>query len=199
MLFETGHVDDARIVWKQALFAARIPSDADSTGSLVWNGSFERDLLNGGFDWRLRPIEGAEMDWDEQYAHSGRRSLRLDFDGSANVDFQNVWQYVAVQPSTRYRFSAYFRAEDVSTDSGMRFEIRDLSRPGNPSRFTPNIVGTQPWAGADADFATGPDTKLLQIVLRRARSEKLGNKIRGTVWVDDVALVSMASSSPASP
>lgn len=199
MLFETGHVDDARIVWKQALLAARIPSDADSTGSLVGNGGFERDLMNGGFDWRLRSIEGAEMDWDEQYAHSGRRSLRLDFDGSANVDFQNVWQYVAVQPSTRYRFSAYFRAEELSTDSGIRFEIRDASRPGNPSRFTPNIVGTQPWASADADFATGPDTKLLQIVLRRTRSEKLGNKIRGTVWVDDVALVSLASSSPASP
>jgi tetratricopeptide (TPR) repeat protein len=199
MLFETGRVDDARIVWKQALLAARIPSDADSTGSLVWNGGFELDLLNGGFAWRLRPIEGAEMDWDEQYAHSGRRSLRLDFDGSSNVDFQNVWQYVAVQPSTRYRLSAYFRAEDLSTDSGMRFEIRDVSRPGNPSRFTPNIVGTQPWASADADFATGPDTKLLQIVLRRARSEKLGNKIRGTVWIDDVALVSLASSSPASP
>jgi len=194
MLIETGHADDAQAVWKQALLAGGIPADADSTGSLVWNGSFERDLLNGGFAWRIRPIEGAQMDWDEQAAHSGRRSLRVDFDGSANVDFQNVWQYVAVQPSTRYRFSAYFRAEDLSTDSGTRFEIRDVSRPGNPSRFTPNIVGTQPWAKADVDFATGPDTKLLQIVLRRTRSEKLGNKIRGTVWVDDAALVSVSSS-----
>jgi tetratricopeptide (TPR) repeat protein len=199
MLFETGHVDDARIVWKQALLAARIPPDADSTGSLVWNGGFERDLLNGGFDWRLRPIEGAEMDWDEQSVHSGRRSLRLDFDGSANVDFQNVWQHVAVQPSSRYRLSAFFRAEDLSTDSGMRFEIRDVSHPGNPARFTPNIVGTQPWTRADLDFATSPDTRLLQIVLRRTRSEKLGNKIRGTVWVDDVALVSVSSPAVASP
>jgi tetratricopeptide (TPR) repeat protein len=189
MLIETGHADDAQTVWKQALSAAGTPAKADSNGSLIWNGGFERELLDGGFDWRVGPIEGAEMGWDEQIVHSGRRSLRVDFDGTANVDFQNIWQYVPIQPATRYRFSAFFRTEDLSTDSGMRFEIRDVSRPGKPARFTPNLVSTQPWAEEDAEVATGPDTRLLQVVLRRTRSEKLGNKIRGTVWVDDVALV----------
>ena len=57
-------------------------------GSLVWNGGFEQEPLNGGFDWRVIPAEGAEMAWDEQIVHSGRRSLRVDFDGKANVDFR---------------------------------------------------------------------------------------------------------------
>ena len=193
MLMQSGHADDAQSVWKQALLAAGIPAKADSRSSLIWNGGFERELLDGGFDWRVGPLEGAKMGWDEDIVHSGRRSLRVDFDGTANVDFQNIWQYVVVQPATRYRFSAFFRTEDVSTDSGMRFEIREVSRPGNPARFTPNLVGSQPWAEENAEFATGPDTKLLQVVLRRTRSEKLGNKIRGTVWVDDVALASLPS------
>jgi hypothetical protein len=132
---------------------------------------------------------GAKMGWDEQIAHSGRRSLRVDFDGSANVDFQNLSQYVPVQPATPYRFSAFFRTSDLTTDSGVRFEVRDISRPGNPTHFTPNLVGTQEWAEADAEFVTGKDTRVLQVVLRRLPSEKLANKIRGTAWLDDVGLV----------
>lgn len=198
MLIQTGRADDAQSVWKTALQAAGIPAKADSNGSLIWNGGFEQELLDGGFDWRVGPMDGAKMSWDEQIGHLGRRSLRVDFDGSANIDFENIWQYVPVQPATHYRFSAFFRTEEVTTDSGMRFEIRDVSRPGNPARFTPNRVGTQPWAEGDAEFTTSPDTKFLQVVLRRTRSEKLGNKIRGTVWVDDVALVSLPPS-PGAP
>ena len=189
MLIETGHAEDAQSVWTQALSAAGIPVTTEPGGSLIWNGGFEQELFNGGFDWRFGPIEGAKIGWDEQIVRSGRRSLRVDFDGTANIDFQNLSQYVRVQPATPYRFTAFFRAEELSTENGIRFEIRDVSHPGNPARFTPNVAGTQPWAEKEAEFVTGADTELLQVVLRRTRSEKLGNKIRGTAWVDDVALV----------
>lgn len=195
MLIDTGHGDDAQTVWSEALEAAGIGTKQDSTnGSLVWNGGFEQEPLNGGFDWRIAPIAGAEMRLDEQMVHSGRRSLRVDFDGTNNVDFQHLWQYVKVQPATRYRLSAFFRTGDLSTDSGIGFEVRDISNPGNPSHFTPNLVGTQSWIEEETEFATGADTKVLQIVLRRTHSNKLGNKIRGTAWVDDVALVPLATS-----
>ena len=189
MLIATGHADDARAVWNQALLAAAVPREADASDSLVWNGGFEKEPLDGGFDWRFRSVEGAEIKWDEEFVHSGRRSLRVDFDGTTNVDFENVWQYEVVLPSTRYRFGAFFRTEDLSTDSGIRFEIRDVSRPGTPVRSTPNLVGSQSWAEQNLEILTSPDTRLLQIVLRRTRSDKLGNKIRGTAWIDDVALV----------
>jgi hypothetical protein len=189
MLIGTGHADDAETVWSQALQAGGATAKAAFGGSLIWNGGFEQEPLNGGFDWRVGPIGGAEMALDEQIVHSGRRSLRVDFDGTANVDFQNVWQYVAVQPGTRYRFSAFFRTRDLTTDSGMHFEIRDISSPGNPAHFTSNLVRTQSWTEANAEFVTGAETKFLQIVLRRTPSDKQGNKIRGTAWVDDVALL----------
>jgi hypothetical protein len=54
-------------------------------------------------------------------------------------------------------------------------------------------VGSQNWAEQNIAIVTGPDTSLLQIVLRRTRSDKLGNKIRGTAWIDDVTLVPAAN------
>ena len=197
MLVETHRAEDARTVWIQALSAGGIHAEAALNAGLMWNGGFEQEFLNGGFDWRVSAAGGAQMSWDEQIVHSGRRSLRVDFDGSANVDFQNIWQYVLVQPATRYRLSAFFRAQDLSTDSGMRLEIRDIPNPGAPLRFTPNVSGTQSWAEEAAEFTTGPDTKLLQVVLRRTRSEKLGNKIRGTAWIDDVTLLPLSPSARA--
>lgn len=188
LLIETGHTDDAQTVWARALAARGINAKTDSRPNSVFNGGFEQELLDGGFDWRVVPIEGAEMAWDEHVVHSGRRSLRVDFKGTANVDFQNIWQYAAVLPATRYRFGAFVRTEDLTTDKGIHFGVRDVSRPGNPTRFTPEMLGTQPWTEVSAEFTTGPDTTLLQLVLRRSPSDKLGNKIRGTAWVDDVVL-----------
>ena len=66
MLIATGHVDEARVVWNQALQAAGVPRESGASGSLVWNGGFENDPLDGGFDWRFLPVEGAEIRWDEE-------------------------------------------------------------------------------------------------------------------------------------
>jgi hypothetical protein len=187
MLLETGGESDARSVWVQALSAAGIEARTDSSGSLLWNGGFETEPLNGGFDWRIAPAAGARMAWDNETFHSGKHSLRVDFDGSANVNFEHVWQYVPVQPGTRYRFVAFLRTEGLNTDSGIRFEIRDVSHPGNPSSFTPGLLGTSGWLGQNVEFTAGSDTKLVKLVVRRTPSEKLANKIRGTAWIDDVA------------
>lgn len=201
MLIKSGYADDAKTAWQQALSAGGTAPEPAGTASLIWDGSFERELLNGGLAWRFEPVAGAEMDLDEETFHSGRRSLRITFGGTTNVNFQNIWQYVVVEPNTRYRFSAYLRTQELTTDSGIRFEIDDASHPPYapqfkpiPSQLTPNVVGTQPWSLDECQFSTGPETRLLRVFLRRAPSDKLGNKIRGTVWVDDVSLVSMAAS-----
>jgi hypothetical protein len=196
MLVDLGHVDDAATVWQQALSMAGIKPAPDGAGNLIWNGTFEGDLLNGGFAWRYRPQLGADINWDEQIFHSGKRSLRIDFDGTANVDFQEFWQYALVQPNTRYRFSAYLHTEDLSTDKGIHFQMDDVTHPINsaalkptPQQVTPDVGGTQPWTLNQTEFTTGSDTRLLRVTLRRTPSGMLANKVRGTAWADDVVLV----------
>ena len=194
LLIGSNDTDDAQVIWLQALSSAGI-MPGTSSGTLIWDGSFEQNLLNGGFAWRYQPVEGAEIGLDEETVHSGRRSLRVSFDGTSNVDFQNILQYVAVKPNTRYRFGAYVQTQDLTTDSGIRFEI-DPS--GMQPQLTPNITGTQPWALNDLEFSTGPQTHQLRIVLRRTPSQRLGNKIRGVAWVDGVSLIPIPGAAPTS-
>ena len=101
--------------------------------------------------------------------------------------------------SHRYHFAAYLRLEGISTDSGIRFAIYDAFHPAALQILSPDLVGSHPWSLVEADLVTGPETHLLIIALRRVPSWKFDNKLRGTVWVDDVSLVPVSGDPKESP
>ena len=192
-LIQADRVADAHRVWQQARQVAGTGQDTNEDGSLITNGGFEQDTLNGGFGWRATPHPAVVTTFDTTTAHSGRRSFRIDFDGSANLDFTHLHQLVPVEPRTPYAFSAMVRTEEITTDRGICFEIYDAQKPANLLLSTPCRADTGPWERLQLEFATGPSTRLLAVRLRRFRSRKLDNKIKGSAWIDDVSLVPSAS------
>jgi tetratricopeptide (TPR) repeat protein len=188
-LIDENRIPQAVQTWQEALRIASWPQESGDGTSLVFDGGFEQAAVNGGFGWREQSSVGTSYAFDEGVVHSERRSLRITFDGSANLDFQQLFEYVPVEPQQPYRFSAYLRTEQLSTDSGIRFAIYDLRDPAALKILTPDLVGTNPWMLVQADVATTPNTRVLALVLRRIPTWKFDNKLRGTVWVDDVALV----------
>ena len=172
--------------------AERFPAKVGSlrvVPNLVTNGSFECDILNGGLDWRVVPIEGAAVRIDSRDAVDGARSLRIEFDGTRNVGYGHVLQYVFVRPNTRYQFYASMRTQAITTDSGPRFQIFDAYNFARMLAATDNAVGTSGWMEQRLEFETPGDTRLLVIRVARPASGKFNNKIRGTVWIDKVRLV----------
>ena len=169
-------------------FPAQIGPLAASNTNLVTNGSFERDVLNGGLDWRVVPVEGAAVSLDSQDPFDGSRAIRIEFDGKHNLDYGHILQYVPVQPNTRYRFSAAMRATGITTDSGPRFQIFDAFDLVSPLQSTENIVGTSNWSSQQVRFKTNARTSLLVIRVARPPSSKIDNQISGTVWIDQVSL-----------
>lgn len=188
-LTAANRIDDAREIWQQALILSGALPKGTGDFPLVTNGGFEQDATNGGFDWTIVPVAGVEYDFDSTATHSGARSLRIAFDGKTNVDFVHVGQRLLVEPRTRYRLSAFFRTESVTTDSGIRLLVIHPSGEGTPDVQSADMTGTQPWRPSEVEFTTGPNVRLLDIRLRRAPSTKFDNKIRGTAWVDDVTLI----------
>lgn len=170
-------------------FPAQIPGVASGT-NLITNGGFEFDILNGGFDWRVIPTEGVVVDPSSSSAFEGRRALRIAFDGSRNVDFGHVFQYVPVQPNTRYRLSVQVRAQGITTDSGPRVQLCDAYNVGQVFGSTTNLLGTSNWSEEDAEFTTRADTRLLLVRVVRPASARLDNQIAGTEWIDSVSLKS---------
>jgi tetratricopeptide (TPR) repeat protein len=189
-LLRKGQMKEAQLVWTQALSFSGISRPPDPAGSLVWDGGFESNIAKGGFTWYFSPfVNGVQVTLDEKEKHSGNRSLRLTFNGLHNVNFNDVCQYVAVQPSTSYRFSAWVKTRDVSTDQGVRFGLDSFGHSANSVAWTDDIKGTQPWTQVEFPWTSANDVRELQICVARLPSAKFDSKIRGSAWVDDVALI----------
>jgi hypothetical protein len=187
-LISENRIREAQQVWRSGLQASNWVQDSEEGRSLVLNGGFEHDIANGGFDWREVPLSAASFDFDSAFAHSGTRSLRIEFDGTENVDFGHLFQYVPVASDSRYHFSVFVRTEGLTTDRGISFEILDAHHPEQVQVATRELTGTNPWTVLQTDLVSGPDTQAVKITLRRTPSWKFDNKFSGTVWVDDVTL-----------
>jgi hypothetical protein len=130
---------------------------------------------------------------DSQEKHSGNHSLRLTFDGKSIVSSTGVCHYVPVQPLTSYRFSTWVKTRAITTDQGVRFQLRSLGTPDISVAETPELHGTEPWTRIEIPWSSGIDVQEVQVCLVRSLSDQLENKIKGTTWVDDVALVPEAA------
>jgi tetratricopeptide (TPR) repeat protein len=182
---------EAERVWNQALAFAGISRPPDPPGSLVWDGGFESDIHGGGLAWYYPSfVGGVQIGLDSREKHSGNHSLRLTFNGLNNVNFNEVCQYIAVQPSTSYHFSAWVQTRSLSTDQGVRFGLHSMSDTVNSIAWTDDLQGTQPWTQIELPWTSGKDVQELQLCVSRNPSAKFDSKIRGSAWIDDVALVS---------
>jgi hypothetical protein len=185
------HREPRQLTETWSALAERFPAQIRPRASgsdLVTNGGFEFDILNGGFDWRVTPTEGAVVSLDSVGAFEGARALRITFDGSRNIDYGHVFQYVPVEANTRYRFSSHIRVQGITTDSGPRLQVCDAYNMGHLFAATGNLVGTSGWSEQHAEFTTSADTRLLLVRVIRSVSNKLDNRIGGAVWIDDVRL-----------
>jgi Carbohydrate binding domain/Tetratricopeptide repeat len=190
LLLHKRQVTDAQLVWAQALVFAGASRPPDPSGSLVWDGGFESNLVGGGFAWRYSSfVHGVVVTVDTKEKHSGSRSLRLTFNGLSNVSFNDVCQYIPVQPSTSYRFSAWVQTRALSTDQGVRFGLHSIGDLSSPIVWTDSVQGTQPWTKVELPWTSGNDVRELQLCVSRNLSAKFDSKIGGLAWIDDIALV----------
>jgi len=194
-LIREDRADDAGRVWLEALAAAGLPHEKPANGSVVWNGDFAGDLANGGLGWRWNPyLAGVTFGIDPHAAPDGGRALRLDFSGGSNIPLDSPFQYAAVEPNQSYRFHAYMRTDEITTESGPRFSITDPNHAGAVNVATDNFIGSRPWTTVEADVTTGPATHFLLVRLARTPSRLFDNKLGGTAWIADVSLLPSSAS-----
>ena len=185
--------EDARRAWGEALVATGMSHDDPIGGSLVWNGDFAHEFLNGGLDWRWNPPIGVAMEFETAPPARGLRALRLDFAGGSNLELNEPFQFVPVEPNRAYRFHASMRTESLTTESGVRFILYDPNHAGVPRTQTENITGTTLWSGQQAEFTTGPTTHFLCVRLYRSPSRMFDNRLSGAAWIADVTLKPLAT------
>ena len=189
-LIQSRDVARASQAWSSVLarFPSLIPSPA-SRDNLIENGNFQADILNGGFEWRVNPIRGVTVTRESEGPPTGaNHSLRIDFDGSQNLYYDAVAQFVLVEPSTKYDFSASLRTAGITTDSGLSLQLADAYDPVKILGATDSVLDTMHWSQHKFSFITGSNTHLLLLTVVRKPSHKFDANLAGTFWCSQVTL-----------
>lgn len=197
-LIGAHHADDAYNVWSVLRQKGLIPATDESTPrNLVENGDFENPLLGMGFDWRVAQLSGIYVGLDQSNFHSPGHSLLIQFPGTHNFDYHNVYEFVPVLPNHAYQLAGYVKTEKITTDSGVRIEVRDAYNPASLDKYSDQLIGTSPsWLPLSIEFKTTPKTNLVLVIIARLASQKLDNQISGKAWVDDISLALASSQNP---
>jgi tetratricopeptide (TPR) repeat protein len=192
-LLQSGRAKDLERVWQQAVSFMNNPP-SDPAGSILWDGGFESGMIGDGLAWQFPPPQsGLQVALDTEQAHSGKQSLRLMFTGDENIQYNGPCHFAIAKPGAAYLFSAWVRTEALTTDEGIRFQLRTVSPTGSHVAATPDLHGSEPWTDITLPWTAPPDTSIVQVCVIRNISGDPDGDIQGTAWVDDVSLVPVSS------
>jgi O-antigen ligase len=155
----------------------------------LFNGDFESEVHpDFSLDWTAWGGGGVEVARDAEVRHSGAYSLRMRFEGKQNLTDAHVGQRAFVTPG-RYRFEAYLKSQELTTDQGISLQIFDATGASHLNVKTEPLLGTHGWTKVDLNVCVPPPTKWIQVRVVRQPSLKFDNLIKGTLWLDSVNLM----------
>jgi putative inorganic carbon (HCO3(-)) transporter len=162
--------------------------DGYSQSNWVFNAGFESMPAGGRFDWTMDNLaDDVVVELDSTVARTGTRSLRVRFAGKENVSYSHVFQTMFVRPGS-YRFQAFVRAQDITTDQGLGFQLFDAEDSRRLDVRTEQTAGSTDWKMIEQIIRVPPETRLLMLRVVRPPSLKFDSHIAGTAWIDDVSL-----------
>ena len=165
--------------WHEASHIFSFPKPPDS----FYNGSFEAESIQGGFDWRWASTDDADVRRDTTAAKDGLASLMVSFSGKQNIDFAGVAHDLVVEKGKHYSVTFWMKTEGISTNEGMFVDVIGC-QDCKPSE---KQTGTTYWQQFRIPFTAASDA--VTVRLRRVPTTKLDNLLQGKVWLDAFDLV----------
>jgi hypothetical protein len=198
-LLAKSRVEEAERVWDEALQKAgsglrdtRIleqEPDGRPAGSrnLVWNGSFENKILQGGFDWRYPGMQDVKFQVELNKGMEGSNCLKVTF-GGTNISFSHLSQIIPIPSPGGYVLDFYFRAEGLTTDQTPYVSIQGYPEATGASLRTDHFPESIGWKKMSCPFVVKENCKAIQFILRRDPSSKFDNQIKGSLWLDEISI-----------
>jgi hypothetical protein len=198
-----GRFAEAREIWNGIESLATADGASGSTGSeanLMLNAGFERAPLSerftgladppSGFDWIIGRHAEVRVRRTEMEKRGGNFSLQLTLAASMQSEFQNVTQFIPVEPSRSYRLGFFVKAKNISSAPGEAplVEIADAMQPAIFALPSAVPAGTSDWSERAISFTTPAGTRGLRLTIRCPQLRAIDLTKIAEVWFDDFKL-----------
>jgi tetratricopeptide (TPR) repeat protein len=180
-LATAGQWGPAYLTWVQSLS----PEESSQIGN-VFNGSFEHEPGQGGFDWRFQDVAGAHISREQTTGAQGNLALRVAFYDD-RVPFRHVRQLLALPPGP-FRLSGRVRLDDLRSERGLVWSIMCAGQRSAIAQTEP-FSGVREWASFAPDFevpaqSCGGQWLALSVPARIPAEQRIG----GVAWFDDLKI-----------
>lgn len=181
--------------------------DSTRPGATFLNGDFESYENFGALGWKINNVPGVAADVDYcRDCPTGRRALRIRFDGEHNPHFAGVTQTVAVEGGASYELEVTVRSRSITSAEGPRILVRGLTVSKTSGDLyvafeatSEQFRGDSPWRTVRVRFTTPEDCEGIRVVIARKETPRLDRFIGGELWLDDFKLVRVDSLIPTDP
>ena len=180
-LIKRGQWSSAYLSWVESLS----PTASKRIGN-VYNGSFELEPSQMGFDWRFGTVPGARVSRAQVTGSDGQYALRVEFE-DRRVPFRHVRQLLALSPG-QYRLQGRDRTDDLRGERGLVWTLT-CAETDQPIAETEPTRGRHDWRSFDLDFVVpaeqcGGQWLTLRIPARIPAEQRVG----GVAWFDDLSI-----------
>jgi hypothetical protein len=196
-LMRVGRIDLARATWVELMMTAvrseaspEVPPEVLKTGSLIWDGGFEMDAVEGlnQFNWAIRLNKFAWIAIDRSVARTGGRSLKVVFSGLDTTTLSDqVQQTIVLKPGAGYRLECYAKAKDLITPEGPRIAV--IGKDGLIAATGPVSADSDGWQRLTVSFVAPANQAAATLAVVRTPRFSYDDPTKGTIWFDDFALV----------
>ncbi len=170
--------------------------DKPPARGVVINGDFEDAAGHGRFGWALKDGDGVRarvVGCND--CESGRRALRLEFDGEHNAHYHGVAQPLPVVPGASYVLKARVKYDAITSARGPSLMVQGVSgKAGDPTEGCSFITTgeefrlSSPWRETTLGFSVPINCEGIRVLVARPRTKKLNKFIGGELWIDEVSL-----------
>ncbi|HDK38139.1 MAG TPA: tetratricopeptide repeat protein [Thiolapillus brandeum] len=163
----------------------------------IYNGGFEQEITNSGFDWRLLANKKlVSISRKGSYGVQGDKALHLMFKGE-EFHFRHLWQLLFRGVGT-HEFIGKYRVDRLRGRGGLKWAVYcagDQSQLLGESKI---MLGLGEWELVSFKFTVPNEEACVAQLLRLESTGKtpFDNKLEGEIWLDGLSIRSLRRSNP---
>ena len=153
----------------------------------VYNGGFEAEVSNEGFDWNVRQVKGVKVSRQRTYGIRGERALHMIFSGR-EIRFRHIWQPLFLAPGD-YRFRTMVRPDRLEGRGGLKWAIRCIETQDELLGESERFLGASEWRWSQFEFSVPMNGCAAQVLgLESDGRTSFDHRLEGEIWFDQVAI-----------